>query len=98
MLRKVMTVVVIAGSLVLSYLILYAAEFKQHTVHVKSLFQHPLVETVTSYAVAILVALALLLLVGMPEARGGSMATLIACTVTLALPASVGAAAGRLIT
>jgi putative integral membrane protein (TIGR02587 family) len=87
-------VMLVSGSL--CYLILYASDFKQHQVHVGSVFQSPLAETVTVYAVALVVSALLLLLVGVPETTS-SVAIAVKSVVTLGLLASVGASAGRLV-
>ena len=87
----------LAASLVLCYLILFAAGFQDRPVYVPGLFQNPLMETTMAYAVALMVAFGLLWLVGVPEAMSGP-ATAVKATVTLGLPAVVGASAGRLIT
>ena len=85
-----------AASLLLCYLIVFAAGFRDRRVYVASPFQSPLAETVMAYAVSLIVAFGLLYLVGMPEARDTS-ASILSTTVTLGLPAVVGASAGRLI-
>ena len=89
--------ILMAASLALCYMILFAAGFQEREVYVPSLFQHPWVETVIAYAIALLVALGLLYLVGVREAMSHT-AVAAKCTVTLGLPAVVGGAAGRLIT
>lgn len=80
----------------LCYLILYASDFKRHEVHVASLFQSPLAETVMVYAVALVVSAVLLLLIGVPEATS-SLPIAVKSVVTLGLLAAVGASAGRLV-
>ena len=89
--------VLVAASLVLCYLILFAAQFRERQVHVPGPFQSPLAETAMAYAVSLLVAGGLLWLVGVREAMSAPSSAVMA-SVTLALPASVGGAAGRLIT
>lgn len=88
--------ILMAASLLLCYLILFAAGFQQRPVHVPSPFQSPLAETAMAYAVSLLTAFILLYLIGTREATSSLAATL-ATTVTLGLPAVVGASAGRLI-
>lgn len=85
---------IVSGSL--CYLILYASDFKQHEVHVASLFQSPLAETVMVYAVALVVSAILLVLVGVPETTS-SLPIAVKSIVTLGLLAAVGASAGRLV-
>jgi putative integral membrane protein (TIGR02587 family) len=88
---------VLAASMLLCYIILFAAKFREYKVHVKSPFQHPLAETLLTSAVSLLVAAGLLFLMG-DRSILTHPSTMIACTVTLGLPAVVGGAAGRLIT
>ena len=86
----------LAASVVLCDVILYAAQFRDHPVHVKSFFQSRPAEIVLTCAISLLVATGLLLLHG----HGDMMRqwpTAIAAIVTLGLPAMVGGAAGRLI-
>lgn len=87
----------VAVSLLLCHTILFAAGFKERRVYVHSLFQHPWVETIMAYAVALIVSCLLLYLVGFQGATSHP-ATAARCVVTLALPAVVGGSAGRLIT
>jgi putative integral membrane protein (TIGR02587 family) len=88
--------IMMAASLVLCYVILFASGFRDRHVFVSSPFQSPLAETVMAYAASLVVAAGLLALVGMPEAMDGP-AAIVSSTVTLGLPAVVGASAGRLI-
>lgn len=87
---------ILAASLGLCYLILFASGFQSQRVYVTTVFQHPLAETVMAVAIALLVSAGLLLLVGAPQATG-SVSLAIYCTVALGLPAAVGGAAGRLV-
>lgn len=86
----------LAVSVGLCYLILFAAEFRERRVHVRSVFQQPFSETLLTCGVSLLVAALLLTLLGhrgvthSPEALAASI-------VTLGLPAIVGGAAGRII-
>jgi putative integral membrane protein (TIGR02587 family) len=89
-----LVVMIVSGGL--CYLILYASDFKEHQVHVGSPFQSPLAETVTVYAVALVVSAVLLFLVGVPEATS-SISIVVKSIVTLGLLAAVGASAGRLV-
>jgi putative integral membrane protein (TIGR02587 family) len=86
---------IVLGSLVLCYVILYASGIKDHPVHIPSLVQSPLAETVITYAASLLVALALLVVLGQPESVG-SLDSLVAATIALGLPTAVGGAAGRI--
>jgi putative integral membrane protein (TIGR02587 family) len=82
--------------LVLCYVILFASGFEKHQVHVESVFQHPVAETVMACAISLVVAFALLALLGQREALAGFNIGA-ASVITLGLPAIVGGAAGRLI-
>lgn len=86
----------LAATVILCYVILFASQFKEHSVHVPSAFQHPAAETAIVCALSLITGFVLLALVGQ---RGvfASASTAIAATITLGLPATVGGAAGRLI-
>lgn len=86
----------LGASLLLCYIILFAAEFREHQVHVESVFQHPFAETILTCAVALTVSTVLLFLLG-ERSLLTHPATFTASVVTLGLPAIVGGAAGRLI-
>lgn len=86
---------IVLASLLLCYIILFASGIKDHPVHIQSLVQSPLAETVITYAASLLVALGLLVVLGQPDAVG-SLDSLVAATVALGLPTAVGGAAGRL--
>lgn len=87
---------IMAASLVLCYIIVFAAGFKERRVHVPSLFQHPVTETLLAYAVSLAVSMGMLWLIGMPEVMDHP-AIFVKTTVTLGLVAVVGASAGRLV-
>jgi putative integral membrane protein (TIGR02587 family) len=87
----------LGGTIALCYVILYASGFEDQPVHVKGLLQSPWAETVTAVGTSLLVSLALLWLVGRTEATS-SIGAAVASTVALGLPATVGGAAGRLVT
>lgn len=89
--------VVMAASLLLCYLILFASGFRKHEVHVDSLFQRPAMECVMAYALTLGVCMALLSLVGMPEVMSHPV-TFVKSVVALGLVGVVGGAAGRLVT
>lgn len=86
---------VMLASIALSYVILYASGVKDHPVHIPSLAQSPPAETIITYATSLAVALTLLGVLGEPESVG-SANELVASTLVLGLPTSVGGAAGRL--
>ena len=78
------------------YVILYASQIGELEVHVEgSLFQTPTAETLMTVGAGLLVAGALLFLVGFPGTTA-SPAVFCSCLISLALPAIVGGAAGRL--
>jgi len=87
----------LGATIVLCYVILYASGFEDQPVHVKGLAQSGWAETTMAVGTSLLVAAALLWLIGRPEATS-SAAALVSSTVTLGLPAVVGGAAGRLVT
>jgi uncharacterized membrane protein len=76
--------------------ILFASGIKDQPVHVPSLVQSPVAETVLTYSVSLVVALALLWFLGERESVAGAE-NLLAATVVLGLPTAVGGAAGRLV-
>lgn len=86
---------IVLASVGLCHVILYASGIKDHAVHINSLVQSPPAETVITYAASLAVALGLLWVLGEPESVG-SLDNLVASTVVLGLPASVGGAAGRI--
>ena len=88
--------VLLCFGVALCHLILFASGFEEHVVHVRSLFQNVYVETLLTCAIALLVAAGLLWLLGEPGALSNPSSA-VAAVVTLGLPATVGAAAGRLI-
>jgi len=87
----------IVFSLLISYMIVFEAEFRNQQARLESpgILQRPLTETIVSYLIALLVCAGTLWLVGSigPETAIG---TILAMTVVLALPGAIGAAAGRL--
>lgn len=86
----------LAASLMLCYVILFASGFEDQPVYVKSLVQSPWAETFLTTGVALLTALVLLWLLGERTAFS-SPANLVGCVVALGVPATVGGAAGRLV-
>ena len=87
----------LAFTVALCYVILYASGFECQPVYVRGAFQSAWAETAMTVAVSLLAALALMWLLGEREilSHGASLA---AGVVVLGLPATVGGAAGRLIT
>jgi putative integral membrane protein (TIGR02587 family) len=86
----------VVASLVLPYLIVFYAEFggRDRRIASDGATQGPLIETILAYAVAVGVSVAMLVLFGRVDAlRGATFAQV----VTLAFPASIGAALGRLL-
>ena len=81
----------------LCYVILYASGFENQPVYVRGAFQSAWAETVMTVAVSLLAGLALMWLLGEREILS-DRAPLVAGAVVLGLPATVGGAAGRLIT
>lgn len=89
-------VVMLLVGLLLCYVILFASGFEEHEVYVRSLFQHPVAETLMVCSLSLIVAAILLVLMGQREILTHP-STFCASVVTLGLPAIVGGAAGRLI-
>ena len=86
---------IVAASLAVSYAIVFVAGFSgqaRRRSH-PGLLQHPLIETVVSYVVALLMAFVLLALFQRADV---SWTVLIAQVVVLGFPAAIGGAAGRL--
>jgi putative integral membrane protein (TIGR02587 family) len=88
---------VILLSLLVTYSVVFAAGFagETHRHRTPGLLQTPFAETVTSYLLALLVCLTLLLLFGRIDEES-SMVEIYTKTVLLTFPASMAAAAGRL--
>lgn len=89
--------VIVAASLLISYAIVFAADFRDeggrrtHT----GVFQRPFSETVAAYVISLAVAAAMLLFfqrIGPDQ----SWETWVTWTIVLGLPATIGGAAGRL--
>lgn len=86
----------VVASLVLPYLMVFFAEFggRDRRVASDGATQGPLTETLLAYAVAFVVCAAMLAMFGrMDEVNGAATARV----VTLAFPASIGAALGRML-
>lgn len=88
---------VIAASLVISYGIVFVAGFttQQKRIQQEGLFQHPLVETVVSYLVSLILA-ALMLWFFHRLSVTDPWPIWLRQTIILGLPATVGGAAGRI--
>ena len=86
----------VVASLVLPYLMVFYAEFggREQRVASDGATQGPLTETLLAYAVAFAVSAAMLAMFGRVDAVDGAAT---ARVVTLAFPASIGAALGRLL-
>lgn len=89
--------VLVALSLVVTFGLVFALQFKGGTRKADgSLLEQPLVETVVSYALSLAISLALLFFFG-AVAPGDSLLSIVDHVLVLGFPASVGAAAGRLL-
>jgi putative integral membrane protein (TIGR02587 family) len=86
----------VVASLVLPYLMVFFAEFggRDRRVASDGATQGPLTETLLAYAVAFVVCAAMLAMFGRMDELNGAAA---ARVVTLAFPASIGAALGRML-
>ena len=81
-------------SLLVGYAIVFASGFDTQQ-HSPGVFQHPLTETALAYAVSLLLALVTLYLFNRIE-WGDPLPSVVAQTLVLGLPATIGGAAGRL--
>jgi putative integral membrane protein (TIGR02587 family) len=88
-------VLVIAATLVLTYALVFFADFGGRRRSGEGILGNPLSETVAAYVASLLVALLLLWSFGRFEGVG--VAPMLAMTVMLAVVGSVGAAVGRLL-
>jgi putative integral membrane protein (TIGR02587 family) len=86
----------IALSLLLTYIIVFASGFGTGQHEQQGPFQSPLTETVLAYVLSLLVALAALFLFDRIE-WGDPLGEIVAMVLVLGLPAAVGGAAGRLV-
>jgi putative integral membrane protein (TIGR02587 family) len=89
-------VALIALSLLLSYIIVFASGYSRGPGTQSGPFQSPLTETVLAYVVSLLVALASLYLFDRIEPGDPANHTF-AMVIVLGFPATVGGAAGRLV-
>jgi putative integral membrane protein (TIGR02587 family) len=87
---------VVVASLVLPYLMVFYAEFggRDRRIASDGATQGPVIETLLAYAVAFVITAAMLAMFGRVDAVNDPA---IARTVTLAFPASIGAALGRML-
>lgn len=88
---------IMVASLLISYVIVFQAEFGDHQQRrrERGLFQSPLSETIASYIISLVFALVTLRVFNQLGA-GTSLHQVIDYTIVLGLPATVGGAAGRL--
>lgn len=87
-------IAVAAFSLILSYAIVFASEFDHP--QPGGLFQRPFTETTLAYAVSLVVAMLLLWLFDQLDADA-PIRSIVEQTIVLAVPTTVGGAAGRLV-
>lgn len=85
---------VVGFSLVVSYMIVFASGFDQASS--QGLFQRPFTETALAYAISLLVSFLALYLFDQIE-MGDPLLSMVEETLVLAVPATVGGAAGRLV-
>lgn len=88
------TFLVIGLTLFLSYLIVFASGFDEASP--PGPFQHPVTETLLAYVISLVIAL-VMLMVFERVTPADPLPEIVRQTVTLALPASIGGAAGRLV-
>jgi putative integral membrane protein (TIGR02587 family) len=86
----------IALSLALTYIVVFASGFGTGQHKQRGPFQSPLTETVLAYLLSLLVALVALTLLDRVE-WGDPLGEILAMVLVLGLPATVGGAAGRLV-
>jgi putative integral membrane protein (TIGR02587 family) len=88
---------IIASSLLISYIIVFEANFGAQAMRRSQpgLFQSPISETLASYLVALLISLLMLLLFQLLRAED-PLSQWISYTIILGFPATIGGAAGRL--
>jgi putative integral membrane protein (TIGR02587 family) len=86
----------VVASLVLPYLMVFYAEFggREHRVASDGATQGPITETLLAYFVAFVVSAAMLAMFGRLDELNGAVT---ARVITLAFPASIGAALGRML-
>ena len=96
-LNELQLVGLIVFSLLVSYVIVFQAGFRNQQARRESTgaLQHPLTETIVAYIIALLVCGTTLWIVG-ALGPGTAIGTILSMTVVLAFPGALGAAAGRL--
>lgn len=84
-------------SLLVSYMIVFEAEFHNQDARraTEGVLQHPLTETVVAYLIALAVSASVMWLIG-AFSDDPSLGTILGMTVVLGFPGALGAAAGRL--
>lgn len=90
-------ILLLASEILLCYIILFASGFWKRRNHDKgSPFQSPIAETLMASAFSVLVAMAMIAMVG-HEGAAVNLELFVSTSVVLACPAIVGGAAGRLV-
>lgn len=88
--------VLVAAQFLICYIILYAADFKEHKVFKKTPMQSPAAEVLITVTLSFCVAAVMLMLMGYGQALEG-LPMSIAAIITLGMPAVIGGAAGKAI-
>lgn len=86
----------LAAEILICYIILYAADFKEHKVFKKTPMQSPAAEVLMTLTMSFIVAAAMLSLMGYEQGYQGVF-MFVSCVITLGLPAVIGGAAGKAI-
>lgn len=88
---------IVASSLVLSYIIVFQANFgaQQKRISQPGIFQSPVSETLVSYLISLLISLLMLWLFQLVRVED-PLTQWVSYTIVLGLPATIGGAAGRL--
>ncbi len=89
--------IIIGASLLLSYIIVFEASFgpQQARIEQPGIFQSPITETIISYLISLVMALAMLWLFQLLRA-GDPPSQWLSYIIVLGLPATIGGAAGRI--
>jgi putative integral membrane protein (TIGR02587 family) len=87
----------IASSLLVSYIIVFEADFGAQSIRRShpGLFQSPISETLASYLISLLISILMLLLFQLLH-PGDPLSQWVSYTIVLGFPATIGGAAGRL--
>jgi len=91
-----MLLLLFLSEIVICYIILFAADFKEHKIYKDNIMQHPYAEVAITVAASLLVAALLLWLVSYDHVLA-SAHHFAASVVVLAFPAVVGGSAGRIV-